>query len=296
MNEREKEEMRNRKRELFDEQRKEKKSIQILQIQLKRTEEFEAWETSKKSEVNFIRTKGEVNPIYWLPKNHSEKTEALLSETKTAVEKELEEKKEAFEQELVGIEKRMMADLERRQQQFNNRRSNDGREGEGELDQSANGNGEEEGDGEDEGPGFMSGRVVVERREDLAKDDLRMMIRNEKNGDHEGRKRDHEEEKENLDSRRVVVKEEEEKERREEERRERRREEERKEGGGGRRVVRLDKSNGNERAESEENEERASKRPSSRNDREAEESAPPKKKSKEPTPETAEGEKKDVGP
>ena len=127
--------MRNRKRELFDEQRKEKKSIQILQIQLKRTEEFEAWETSKKSEVNFIRTKGEVNPIYWLPKNHSEKTESLLSETKAAVEKELEEKKEAFEQELVGIEKRMMADLERRQQQFNNRRSNDGGEGEGELDQ-----------------------------------------------------------------------------------------------------------------------------------------------------------------
>merc|ERR1719402_761355 len=158
-NEREKEEMRNRKRELFDEQRKEKKSIQILQIQLKRTEEFEAWETSKKSEVNFIRTKGEVNPIYWLPKNHSEKTEALLAETKTAVEKELEEKKEAFEQELVGIEKRMMADLERRQQQFN-RPSNDG-EREGALDQSANGEGE---DGmEDDGPGFMSGRVVVER-------------------------------------------------------------------------------------------------------------------------------------
>ena len=132
-NEREKEEMRNRKRELFDEQRKKKKDIQILQIQLKRTEEFEAWEASKKSEVNFIRTKGEQNPIYWLPKNHSEKTEGLLSETKTAVEKELEEKREAFEQELVGIEKRMMADLERRQQQFN-RPSNDG-EREGALDQ-----------------------------------------------------------------------------------------------------------------------------------------------------------------
>ena len=132
--EREKEEMRNRKRELFDEQRKKKKDIQILQIQLKRTEEFEAWEASKKSEVNFIRTKGEQNPIYWLPKNHSEKTEGLLSETKTAVEKELEEKREAFEQELVGIEKRMVADLERRQQQFNNRPSHDG-EREGGLDQ-----------------------------------------------------------------------------------------------------------------------------------------------------------------
>ena len=132
-NEREKEEMRNRKRELFDEQRKKKKDIQILQIQLKRTEEFEAWEASKKSEVNFIRTKGEQNPIYWLPKNHSEKTEILLSETKTAIKKELEEKREAFEQELVGIEKRMMADLERRQQQFK-RQSNEG-EMEGRLDE-----------------------------------------------------------------------------------------------------------------------------------------------------------------
>merc|ERR1719338_73293 len=108
----------------------------------------------------------------------------------------------------------MMADLERRQQQFK-RQSNEG-EMEGGLDESANGDGEE--GAEDERPGFMSGRVVVERREDLAKDDLRMMIRNEKNGDHEERKRVHEEEKENLDSRRVVVKEEEEKERREEER------------------------------------------------------------------------------
>merc|ERR1719412_577252 len=139
----------------------------------------------------------------------------------------------------------MMADLERRQQQFN-RLSNDG-EREGALDQSANGDGE---DGmEDDAPGFMSGRMVVERREDLPKDDLRMMIRNEKNGD-ENRKRDHEEdedEKENLESRRVVVKEEEEKDRREEERRERRREDEkRKDAAGGRRVVRLKKANGDQ--------------------------------------------------
>ena len=83
--------------------------------------------------MNFIRTKGEQNPIYWLPKNHSEKTEILLSETKTAIKKELEEKREAFEQELVGIEKRMMADLERRQQQFK-RQSNEG-EMEGGLDE-----------------------------------------------------------------------------------------------------------------------------------------------------------------
>merc|ERR1711962_901782 len=117
-NEREKEEMRNRKRELFDEQKKKKKDIQIIQIQLKRTEEFEAWQNSKKSEVNFIRTKNETGlPIYWLPKNMSEKTEGLLAESRATIEKEMEEKKEEFELELVQIEKRMTADLERRQQQ-----------------------------------------------------------------------------------------------------------------------------------------------------------------------------------
>ena len=52
--EREKEDMRNRKRMLFEEQKKKKKDIQILQIQLKRTEEFEQWENSKKSEVTSV--------------------------------------------------------------------------------------------------------------------------------------------------------------------------------------------------------------------------------------------------
>merc|ERR1719402_577698 len=172
--EREKEDMRNRKRELFEEQKRKKKDIQILQIQLKRTEEFEAWEASKKSEVNFIRTKGEPGPaVYWLPKGHSEKTKGLLDESRETVEKELEEKREAFEQELVQIEKRMTADLERRQQQY---RRSDG--GEGQPEEAARSL-EEEKEESSVGEGFGQGRLVVERREDLAKDDLRMMIRNE---------------------------------------------------------------------------------------------------------------------
>ena len=172
--------------------------------------------------------------------------------------------------------------------------------------QSANGDGD---DGmEDDGPGFMSGRVVVERREDLAKDDLRMMIRNEKNGN-ETRKGDadddgdEEEEKENLESRRVVVKEEEEKDRREEERRENRRreDEKRKDAAGGRRVVRLEKSNNGEKAE-EDDEKNIRQAALSRNERENEgrgetkspvsKSATVAKKSKEPTPDAAEGEKR----
>merc|ERR1719228_1949935 len=112
--EREKEEIKNRKRELFDEQKKKKKDIQILQIQMKRVEEYEAWEKSKKFEVNFIKTKTSKPDIYWLPKQHSVKSEAMLVESKEAVEKEIEERKEKFEAELIAIEKKMTADLDRR--------------------------------------------------------------------------------------------------------------------------------------------------------------------------------------
>ena len=75
--EREKEEIKTRKRELFDEQKKKKKDIQIIQIQMKRVEEYEAWEKSKKSEVNFIRTKTTQPEIYWLPKQHTDKSEGI---------------------------------------------------------------------------------------------------------------------------------------------------------------------------------------------------------------------------
>ena len=130
--------------------------------------------------------------------------------------------------------------------------------------QSANGDGEE--GAEDERPGFMSGRVVVERREDLAKDDLRMMIRNEKNGEG-NRDRDEEEEKENLESRRVVVKEEEEMNRRENEKKERRREKEMRKDVGGRRVARLEKANG-DKAENSDEDAECSRGASSRNGKE----------------------------
>ena len=157
--------------------------------------------------------------------------------------------------------------------------------------QSAIGDGEE-----DEVPGFMSGRVVVERREDLAKDDLRMMIRNEKNGEG-NRDRDEEEEKENLESRRVVVKEEEEMNRRENEKKERRREKEMRKDVGGRRVARLEKANGDKAENSDEDVER-SRGASSRNEKDnasegrGEMKSPVSKGSIERTPDAAEGEKR----
>ena len=145
-------------------------------------------------------------------------------------------------------------------------------------------------------PGFMSGRVVVERREDLAKDDLRMMIRNEKNG--EGNRERDEEEEENLESRRVVVKEVEEMDRQENEMMGRRREEEEMiKDDGGRRVVRLEKANGDKAENSDEDVER-SRGASSRNEKDnasegrGEMKSPVSKGSIERTPDAAEGEKR----
>jgi len=160
--EREKEEIKNRKRELFDEQKKKKKDIQIIQIQMKRVEEYEAWEKSKKSEVNFIRTKTSQPEIYWLPKQHSDKSEALLVESREAVEKEIEERKEKFEAELISIEKRMTQDLDRRRS--GGKSDGDRLDQSAELDESMEGKQEEE-EEEEEG-GFMQDRRVVERDPD----------------------------------------------------------------------------------------------------------------------------------
>ena len=71
--EKEKEDIKNRKRELFSKQRKEKQDLKIIHIQMRRVEEFEVWEKSKQKELHFIRTKAQPD-IYWCPKTHNEKT------------------------------------------------------------------------------------------------------------------------------------------------------------------------------------------------------------------------------
>merc|ERR1712233_135808 len=234
--EREKEEIKNRKRELFDEQKKKKKDIQIIQIQMKRVEEYEAWEKSKKSEVNFIRTKTSQPEIYWLPKQHSDKSEALLVESREAVEKEIEERKEKFEAELISIEKRMTQDLDRRRS--GGKSDGDRLDQSAELDESIEGKQEEE---EEEG-GFMQDRRVVERDPDQNGaerngdgGDLRMTLKNGLASHVNGterivrRKEDVEDKNGEKEERRIVVKDEKEVEERKVRReQDRQREEERK--------------------------------------------------------------------
>merc|ERR1711915_467075 len=226
-----------RKKELFDEQKKKKKDIQILQIQMKRVEEYEAWEKSKKAEVNFIRTKSSQPDIYWLPKVHTEKSEALLAESREAVEKEIEERKEKFEAELISIEKKMTADLERKKIGKEEKLDQSG-----DMDESFEAKPDEEEDGEE----FMGDRRVVEREADQAGErnggDLRMTLKNDLASERIVRRKEDSELKEaDKEERFVIVKDEKEMEERklkrdqekqkEEERRIRKEEERKRENG-----------------------------------------------------------------
>merc|ERR1712110_493048 len=175
--EKEKEEIKNRKRELFTDQKKKKQDIKILHIQMRRVEEYETWEKSKKQEANFIRTKADP-PLYWLPKTISDKSIELQQATRQLVEKEVATRKEEFEEELLEIERKMTNDLDR---------SRNGPRGDirDRLDTSKNGKLDdtfESKDGDDDEGGFMADRVVVEREGERQSEvnggDLRMTLKN----------------------------------------------------------------------------------------------------------------------
>ena len=48
---------------------------------MKRAEEFEIWERSKRKEQKYIRTKNSSTKIYYLPKNHNDSTLTALENT-----------------------------------------------------------------------------------------------------------------------------------------------------------------------------------------------------------------------
>ena len=76
---------------------------------MKRVEEFETWETAKKREIHFIRTTtgAKSHQIYYLPKEHNEGTLNLLEASMEAVEQEIKETKDKFEEELIKIEEKL---------------------------------------------------------------------------------------------------------------------------------------------------------------------------------------------
>ena len=107
--EKEKEEARNMKKNLFTERTKQQKEIRVLEIQMRRVQEYETWEQGKKREMKAIRTKTAPR-IYYMPKEHNEETQKAWDQTVEALEKEIAEGKTRFEEDLLRIENRAKND------------------------------------------------------------------------------------------------------------------------------------------------------------------------------------------
>ena len=78
----------------------------ILKVQMKRAEEFEVWERSKRKEQKYIRTKNCSTKVYYLPKNHNDSTLTALENTMDEIDEEIRVAREVFEEELQKISTR----------------------------------------------------------------------------------------------------------------------------------------------------------------------------------------------
>ena len=70
---------------------------------MKRVEEYEMWEKNKRRQMSSIRTSTKPQ-LFFLPKEHSDETMTALENTMDAIEKEIAEAREAFEEDLLKIE------------------------------------------------------------------------------------------------------------------------------------------------------------------------------------------------
>jgi len=115
--EEEKEEAFKAKTQLFQDKRHKEREIKALQLQMRRVEEFEAWEACKRKHQGFIRTKTTASskkgggsvaaPLFFLPKEHNRVTTKLAEETWEAIEAEITLGREAFEADLLRINARI---------------------------------------------------------------------------------------------------------------------------------------------------------------------------------------------
>jgi hypothetical protein len=74
---------------------------------MRRVEEFESWERSKRQEMHAICTKSGPPFVYYLPKQHTEATLGLVEENMERLEAEIAANKARFEEELLKIEARI---------------------------------------------------------------------------------------------------------------------------------------------------------------------------------------------
>jgi len=114
--EKEKEEAKRTKYELFSEKKKQQQEIKMLQIQMERVQQYELWEKNKRREMQYIKTTTatEGHPqIFYLPKEHNDKTLAKYDASIKSIEEEIKTAKASFEEDLLKIESKMSQNPER---------------------------------------------------------------------------------------------------------------------------------------------------------------------------------------
>jgi hypothetical protein len=103
--EKEKEEAKRTKIELFSEKKKQQHEIRVLQVQMERVQQYEVWEKNKRREMQYIRTTVPDQPqVFFMPKEHNDKTTVAYDATVVAIEAEIAIAKSIFEEDLLKIE------------------------------------------------------------------------------------------------------------------------------------------------------------------------------------------------
>jgi pinin len=106
-----KEQIKQEKDSLITDRRRKQIEIKSLESKMFKLRNLKAWEDHKLTLVNFIGTKTKPQ-IFYLPKIMTPKTEALLDESLTELQREIIEKRRVVDEEIKEIEDRLEADLQ----------------------------------------------------------------------------------------------------------------------------------------------------------------------------------------
>lgn len=105
-----KEKLKLEKDTLIADRRRKQLEIKSLEVKMFKMRNLKSWEEQKQSLLKFIGTKGKPQ-IYFLPKVMTPKSEALLIESQQEVQRMIEDKRQAVNDEIKEIEKKLENDL-----------------------------------------------------------------------------------------------------------------------------------------------------------------------------------------
>lgn len=108
---RERETMKQERKNLFIDRKKQQMEIRLLEIKMNRMADLTLWEEAHQSMRSFIATKCSKPRIYYKPKVMSERSNELLAESQRVHDKRVAEKREQVQQELAELEEKFKQQL-----------------------------------------------------------------------------------------------------------------------------------------------------------------------------------------